>query len=297
MSLETTTTQARLSALAWHVQQAVRVPCQETPSNWYQRTINPITLPVSAQKTMPTEQQPSESRAPTPPTLAIAPAMLAGSRQAIETTQKIARDADDWHSLITAIEAFDDHPLKIMANQTLIYAGNPEADIIFIGDVPSKQDDLQDALFTDAVGTLLENMLGSINLNRTNCLLSNIVYWRPAGDRSLTESEIAICRAFFEKLIALSKPKIIVALGHIASNALLAHQETTDGNTRKTIAYGDIHPYQNEFMSASIPLLVTLHPKYLLHAPQKKQQAWHNLLALEAIIKQNKASSSTAQSQ
>ncbi len=289
--------QTLLSALAWQYQQGVRLPCQETPSNWYQRNISPIHLPTSQK-----EHAPANQPAPIPhvttqvaalmPALPVpAPTHMTGSLEAIETARKIANSHDDLQSLITAIKDFEAHPLKIMANHTLIYQGNAEADIMFIGDVPSKQDDLQGKLFTDDVGILMENMLGSIKLTQEDYLLSNIIYWRPPGDRSLTDSEITICRAFFEKIIALCNPKIIVALGHVAGTALLAHQEREEDSTRKTVAYGDIQPYQNQFMQTQIPLLVTLHPKYLLHAPQKKQQAWHNLLALEKIITQNKASS------
>ncbi|MCH9852199.1 MAG: uracil-DNA glycosylase [Alphaproteobacteria bacterium] len=280
------TEQNILSALQWHMLCGADNVINKQPRDWYQKPLSAKIIIRQANKPNAPIQSPaiqSPAIQSTPPDQP--PAVITGSLALIEKATKIAEQCNDWQQLIDAITAFTDHPLAQTASHCLTHQGSPaKPKLLIIGDVPSKNDDINGALFSGEVGALLDKMLKAIQLSRSDCLLSNIIYWRPPGDRNLTDNEIAICRPFFEKMLSFIQPEIIMAIGNVTANALHAGNQLTDD--KKPLIHKIIN-HQNRFMTKPVQTINSLHPSFLLRVPDKKRVAWQDLLAIQAIITDN----------
>ncbi|MBV8061379.1 MAG: uracil-DNA glycosylase, partial [Alphaproteobacteria bacterium] len=234
----------------------------------------PVTAP--AKKTAADTTKPSEAlkglmeQADTPVKSAPQPMMPKVSAQNID-------------ELRAEIAAFDGCPLKQTAINLVFSDGNPAARIMLIGEAPGEDEDRQGKPFVGVSGQLLDRMLESIGLSRTeNVYISNVLFWRPPGNRSPTDAELAACLPFVERHIALIKPEIIVLLGGVAAKTLL---RTKDGITRLRGKWVDYAPPPGFGGTHAIPCLPIYHPAYLLRQPSSKRQAWGDLLSLKERIK------------
>ena len=144
--------------------------------------------------------------------------------------------------------------------------GDEKADWLFVGEGPGADEDVLGEPFVGQAGKLLDNMLMAIKLKRgSNVYIANIVKCRPPGNRNPEADEIAACLPYLHRQIELIQPKLIVALGKVASNALMG-RDATLASLR-----GKLHEYRG------IPLIVTYHPAYLLRTPSEKAKAWQDL--------------------
>lgn len=143
--------------------------------------------------------------------------------------------------------------------------GNPEADIVFVGEAPGREEDLQGEPFVGEAGRLLDRMLFAMGLERSRVYICNLEKCRPPQNRDPAPEEIAACEPFLKRQLAAISPRIIVALGRVSAQALLG-VDTPIGRLR-----GHWHSYEG------IPLLPTFHPAYLLRNPAAKQDAWEDL--------------------
>ncbi|HTN95083.1 MAG TPA: uracil-DNA glycosylase [Gallionella sp.] len=156
--------------------------------------------------------------------------------------------------------------LRAGCTQTVFGVGDEKAGWLFVGEGPGADEDAQGEPFVGQAGKLLDNMLMAINLKRgTNVYIANIVKCRPPGNRNPEADEIAACLPYLQRQIELIRPRMIVALGKVASNALLG-RDATLASLR-----GKPHDYRG------IPLIVTYHPAYLLRSPMEKAKAWQDL--------------------
>lgn len=178
---------------------------------------------------------------------------------------------------------FEGCALRHTAMNLVFSDGNPESKIMFIGEAPGEDEDRQGKPFVGVSGKLLDQMLAPAGLNRTNTYISNILFWRPPGNRSPTDSEIAACLPFAERHIALIKPKLLVLLGGVAAKSLL---RTKEGITRMRGRWTDYTPPMGSELSEPIPCLPMYHPAYLLRQPTAKRQAWNDILTLIKRISQ-----------
>jgi DNA polymerase len=142
--------------------------------------------------------------------------------------------------------------------------GNPKADIVFIGEAPGEQEDLQGIPFVGRAGKLLNKILAAIELTRNDVYICNIVKCRPPNNRDPLPSEVEKCEPYLIKQLHLISPKLIVALGRIAACTMLKTKEPLK-NLRNQI-----------FTYAQIDLLVTYHPAALLRNPNFKKPAWED---------------------
>jgi DNA polymerase len=204
----------------------------------------------------------------------LAAALPVGTEQAVRSAVEAAAAASNLEELRAALETFDDCPLKKTAMNLVFYDGNPEARLLLIGEAPGADEDRQGLPFVGVSGQLLDRMLGSIGLDRTQVLISNTVFWRPPGNRSPTTSETAACLPFVERLIELVNPEIVVTLGGAAAKSLLAQ---TQGVTRLR---GRWLEYATPRLARPIAATVLFHPAYLLRSPAQKRLAWRDLLAI-----------------
>lgn len=146
--------------------------------------------------------------------------------------------------------------------------GNPSAELMFIGEGPGEQEDEQGRPFVGKAGQLLDRMIEAIGLRREQVYLANAVKCRPPGNRDPEPDEVATCRPFLERQIALVRPKVIVALGNFAAQTLL---ETDTPTSRLR---GRFHERQG------VRLMPTWHPAHLLSNPDSKREAWSDLQAV-----------------
>jgi len=163
--------------------------------------------------------------------------------------------------------------LRAGCTQTVFGVGDENADWLFVGEGPGADEDALGEPFVGEAGKLLDNMLMAIKLKRgKNVYIANIVKCRPPANRTPATDEIAQCLPYLQRQIELIRPKLIVALGKVASNALLG-KDATLASLR-----GKVHDYHG------ITLIVTYHPAYLLRSPSEKAKAWQDLrLAVQTL--------------
>ena len=172
----------------------------------------------------------------------------------------------DWAELKSRVAACTLCDLHRSRTQAVFGVGDENADWLFIGEAPGADEDAQGEPFVGQAGKLLDNMLKSIGLKRgDNVYIANVLKSRPPNNRNPQPDEIAACMPYLRRQIELIRPKLIVTLGKIASEALLG-QESTISSLR-----GKVHSYQG------IPLIVTYHPAYLLRTLPDKVKAWQDL--------------------
>lgn len=180
----------------------------------------------------------------------------------------------DWSELTESVRQCTACGLCTSRTQTVFGVGNRKADWLVIGEAPGADEDQQGEPFVGRAGKLLNPMLQAIGLDRDQVFIANILKCRPPENRDPTPAEAESCRPFLERQIALIQPRIMLAVGRIAAQNLLA-TDTQIGKLR-----GRIH----HFGAARIPLVVTYHPAYLLRSPREKRKSWDDLrLARQAL--------------
>jgi DNA polymerase len=196
-----------------------------------------------------------------------------------QTASAVAQAADSLETLAAALAAFDGCPLKATATNLVFADGNPRSRVMFVGEAPGADEDRQGKPFVGVSGQLLDRMLGWIGLDRSAVYITNILPWRPPGNRSPTAAEIAICLPFVERQIELVDPEILVLLGGTAAKSLLA---TSEGIVRTR---GRWFAYQSPGLPRPIQATATYHPAYLLRSPAQKRDAWRDLLMIKNKLK------------
>ncbi|TPW29862.1 uracil-DNA glycosylase [Pararhizobium mangrovi] len=191
---------------------------------------------------------------------------------AVLDARAAAAEAQTLEDLRGAIAAFEGCNLRHSAKSVVFADGNPKADIMFVGEAPGREEDIQGLPFVGRAGQLFDRMLAAIDLDRTNVYITNMLPWRPPGNRNPTAHEIELCRPFVERHIVLAAPRMIVFLGNIANKALM---NTNKGILSMRGTWGEY-----DLGDRTIPAMPTLHPAYLLRNPAHKRLAWQDLLAI-----------------
>ena len=210
---------------------------------------------------------------------AILPTVAAPETAQSRSSAEIAAACSSLSDLRTAITAFDGCALKRTATNTVIGDGNESAVLMVIGEAPGAEEDRQGVPFVGPAGQLLDRMLLAIGLDRKSTYISNILPWRPPGNRSPTAEEIALCQPFVERQIALVQPKVLVLVGGISAKALLDKRE---GITRLRGTWREITLAS---MTQPIPTIATFHPAYVLRQPSAKREVWRDLLAVQKKLR------------
>ena len=222
---------------------------------------------------------------PPPPPLAFqkppytrraAPATLAGP----EDATRIAAACMSLDELETAMRGFSGCALRDTATQLVFADGAADARLIIIGEAPGGEEDRAGKPFIGPAGQLLDRMLGSIGLDRTKARIINTVPWRPPGNRTPTEAEIALCLPFLHRQIALIAPAGLLILGAVAAKALLGI--AAQNGIRRV--RGRWQPVRIEGLPTALPALPSYHPAYLLRTPLAKRESWQDMLQLRAWL-------------
>lgn len=248
---------------------------------WEEAGVSPLpAAPVSA----PPPQQPKTASQPardaTPLQSAqTAPPKAADPEVTPERARALAAKANNLDDLFAAMMGFDAGPVSHNARQAVISRGNPKARIMLVGEAPGRDEDMQGAPFVGRAGQLLDRMLAAIDLDEDRVFITNVFYWRPPGNRTPEDAEIAMVLPFLERMIALIQPKVIITAGNSPTKTLL---NTTTGITRMRGRWDEyaVRDQEGQATDQMIPLLPMFHPAFLLRRPINKREAWADLQSL-----------------
>ena len=215
------------------------------------------------------EPKPAQPTATAPPL-----ALTESLGEAAQSARRLAAGAKTVEELAALVARFDGCALKSTATNTVFIDGNPAAPVMIIGEAPGADEDRIGRPFVGRAGQLIDRMLAAIGLDRSQVLITNVVYWRPPGNRTPTAAEIASCLPFVFRLIALVRPKVLVLSGGTAAGALLPQGQ---GITRLRGRWFDLAV---PGLDRPVPTLPMFHPSFLLRTPERKREAWRDLLTL-----------------
>ena len=265
--------QNRQELLEWYAAMGVDTCLEDMPIDRFtQSTEETKQREVEKQKSSVT----SDRLAPRQSHIKAQPATTIPDASAVQSAVEVAANANTRDELHKAITAFEGCNLKRTAKNTIFADGNPNAKIMFIGEAPGRDEDIQGLPFVGRAGQLLDRMLAAIDLNREKAYISNVLPWRPPGNRTPTPQETEICRPFIERHIELVKPEIIVMLGGSSAKTLL---KTKDGIMRLRGKWNEVTIGNHMF-----PAMPTLHPAYLLRQPAHKRLAWQDFLQIRVKL-------------
>jgi DNA polymerase len=193
--------------------------------------------------------------------------------------RELARSAASMEELRGLLAEFDGCNLKSTAKNLVFADGNARADVMFVGEAPGRDEDLEGLPFVGRSGRLLDLMLAAIGLDRSRAYIANVIPWRPPGNRTPTPIETEICRPFIERQVELANPKVLVTLGGPAAKVLL---HASEGVLRMRGAWKS----HTTAGGVTIPAMPTLHPAYLLRTPAHKRLAWRDFLEIKAKLRE-----------
>jgi DNA polymerase len=290
--------------LAFHVEAGVDIALGEAPIDRFKESAaeasaraaaRPVAMtaparPASAPQNVQSAPRP-EPRRPAPSQPA-APMMNTAAPPppdvATVEAREAAMSAPTLEALRTILEGFDGCPLKHTATRLVFSDGNPQARLMFVGEAPGRDEDIEGKPFVGRSGKLLDRMMAAIGLDRTSAYIANVVPWRPPGNRTPTPQETAICLPFIRRQIELANPDILVCLGGPSAQTLLGIK---DGITKARGRWG-----QYDTGTRTIPAVATFHPAYLLRTPLGKRMAWRDFLAISKALGELPAETRTTSS-
>jgi uracil-DNA glycosylase family 4 len=216
---------------------------------------------------------------PAAPTAAKQPVPVPQTQPApVRRAQEIAAAADTVDALRAALAAFDGCALAATATNLVFADGNADAGLMLVGEGPGEEEDRTGLPFVGRSGQLLDRMLASIGLDRRHYLITNLIPWRPPGNRNPTDAEVLVCLPFLLRHIALVRPRRLVLLGALAARAVLG------GSAGITRLRGRWHEATIPGLPAPLPALPMLHPAYLLRNLGAKRDAWADLRLLRRTL-------------
>lgn len=278
--------QSALQALRWLADMGADEMIGDAAVSRYS---DPQSAPAAPASATPAATPPASATTPPParPAVAAAPDLLAPA-QGAQDAREAAESAATLAELRARLEAFEGCALKFTATNTVFSDGHPDAQVMFIGEAPGVEEDRQGKPFVGASGHLLDRMLAAIGLSRgghgaEGAYISNILFWRPPGNRSPTTAEIAACLPFIRRHIELAQPKILVYLGGTAAKTML---DSPLGIMRLR---GKWYDHATPGLGRTVPAMATFHPAYLLRTPGQKREAWSDFLSIKKkLIEFNK---------
>src|SRR6202171_5340523 len=221
-------------------------------------------------------------------TAAAMPAARGEAALAPEAALPVAREggrpAPTLEALRALLEDFDGCALKSTATRLVFADGNPQARIMFVGEAPGREEDIEGLPFVGRSGKLLDRMISAIGLDRSSAYIATVIPWRPPGNRTPTPQETQICLPFIQRQIELVDPDVLVTLGNPSTQTLLS--------TREGIMKTRGRWFDYDTGTRVIRAIATFHPAYLLRSPSYKRMAWQDLRSIAKALEQAKTSSS-----
>jgi DNA polymerase len=274
----------RLSAerelLDFYVEAGVDAPVGEVPANRLASQPTEAAAPPRAPERGPVAYSAAARPeiAPARPQFAppASPATPASPDIAVMAARETAGNAASLDELRAMLDRFEGCALRMTAKQLVFADGNPQARVMFVGEAPGREEDLEGLPFVGRSGKLLDLMMAAIGLDRTGAYIANIIPWRPPGNRTPTPQESQICLPFIQRQIELVNPDILVCMGNPATQTLLGVKEGIKRTRGRWFAF---HTGTRE-----IRAIATFHPAYLLRSPLDKRLAWRDLLSIKKAL-------------
>ena len=238
-----------------------------------------VTAPAASEPALPQPVRPQPAVMPAP-----RGEVAAAPEAAIASARDAARTAPSLEALRALLETFDGCALKHTATRLVFSDGNPQARIMFVGEAPGRDEDIEGLPFVGRSGKLLDRMIAAIGLDRSKAYIANVIPWRPPGNRTPTPQETQICLPFIQRQIELVNPDVLVTLGNPSTQTLLSTREGIMRTRGKWFDY--------DTGTRVIKAIATFHPAYLLRSPSYKRMSWQDLRAIAKALEQGKASSS-----
>jgi DNA polymerase len=201
------------------------------------------------------------------------PAAPQAPDEAAMAARAAAKSAKTLDELRAILEKFDGCALKATATQLVFADGNPSAKVMFVGEAPGRDEDIEGLPFVGRSGKLLDRMLAAVGLDRTSVYIANVVPWRPPGNREPSLHETEVCLPFILRQIELVDPDILVCMGNPSAKTLLGLKE---GITKTRGRWFTFNTGKRE-----IRAIPTFHPAFLLRSPLQKRFAWRDFLAIK----------------
>ena len=261
--------------LEWYISAGVDTICGDTPWESVPDAPKKVSPLSDVSKTVSPSSSSSSSEV-RPATTELAQATVV----ACQNARQICAKAETLAELKEIVESFDGCSLKLTANKTVFGYGSATADLLLIGEAPGADEDRSGIPFVGRSGHLLDKMLQAIQIRREDCFVTNVLPWRPPGNRTPTEGEIAVCLPFLKKQIDLVKPKIILILGGSAANALLDNGEPISKLRGKWLEYKTTN-------GTKIPVLASYHPAFLLRSGGQKAKVWSDFIRVKQKLCEN----------
>jgi len=264
---------AARAALEWQIEAGADEAILDAPLNRFELPAPPAPAPVAPAPEKGAGRVPGPVPVPHP----AAPRAEDQLAAAVAEARRLAASAGDLPGLAVAMEAYGHCELKLGARNTVISDGDPAARVMIIGEAPGREEDIRGKPFVGRAGQLLDRMLGAIGLDRAAegaekaVYITNVLPWRPPGNRTPDAGEIAMMLPFLERHVQLASPDFIVLMGNTPCQALLGRA----GITRIRGSWSE---------ALSRPVLPMFHPAYLLRQPLAKRDAWADLLSLRARL-------------
>jgi uracil-DNA glycosylase len=270
--IDMTDKQAIAALLEWYVASGVDLAVDEFPQNRFEA------IPSAPSPVPQIERQAIKLVQPASPgNVAPVSAPLLTPDAAIQDARQRASRATNLAELKQALLEYEGCGLKRTAMQLVFEAGVAGARVMVIGDAPNADEDREGLPFSGKAGALLDRMLASIGLDRSNVYLANIVPWRPPGNRAPTPQEIASCLPFITRQIELARPDFLLCLGGPPAQALL---DQKDGVNKTRGQWFDYVVGERR-----IKALSTLNPAFLMKQPLQKRLVWRDMFLLKDALK------------
>jgi DNA polymerase len=259
-----------LAALAWLVEAGADEAIEEA-------AVDRLAPKVQAPPKAPVIE-PKQDAKPRPPVRSPPPIPTGSGEAALTSARQMAVGAANLEELRAALEAYEGCALKATATNLVFADGNPAAKVMILGEGPGAEEDRQGLPFVGPSGRMLDDMLAAIGLDRDQVYISNLLFWRPPGNRTPTQGEMSVCLPFVERHIELVDPAYLLLLGGSAAKSLLGRSE---GILKMRGRW--VH-YQHPGLPRPVPALPSLHPAYLLRQAAQKRLAWRDLLSLSQAL-------------
>jgi uracil-DNA glycosylase len=253
--------------LAFYLEAGVDCALADAPVD---RLAEPDSATIATPREIPAQRLVRETPVATP---AVSRSEIAPAPEAaIASAREAARTAPSLEALRALLENFDGCALKHTATRLVFADGNPQARVMFVGEAPGRDEDIEGLPFVGRSGKLLDRMIAAIGLDRSKAYIANVIPWRPPGNRTPTPQETQICLPFIQRQIELVNPDVLVTLGNPSTQTLLSTREGIMKTRGKWLDY--------DTGTRSIRAIATFHPAYLLRSPSYKRMSWQDLRAI-----------------
>jgi uracil-DNA glycosylase family 4 len=261
--------------LAFYLEAGVDCALTEEPIN---RLADPDVIPAAREAASPAPLRAVPAAIPAAASPASRGEATVAPEAAIASAREAARTAPSLEALRALLEKFDGCALKFTATRLVFADGNPRARVMFVGEAPGRDEDIEGLPFVGRSGKLLDRMIAAIGLDRTSAYIANVIPWRPPGNRTPTPQETQICLPFIQRQIELVNPDVLVTLGNPSTQTLLS---TREGIMRTRGRWFDY-----DTGTRVIRAIATFHPAYLLRSPSYKRMSWLDLRAIAKALEQ-----------